>query len=301
MAYFAVVTRTGKELQAKEMIEHLLKHSAHEESRLVKAIYTLQTCTTYVQENVNNPPVEEDDTYNQLVSESIVSLLGNLRKQYDAIKDKTDEKSMNDKASIKEEISKLNAELKELRNESRKLKALLPGYIIIELHTECEYIPNNLWNLIMECPLVQAIPSRFSIPEEEMTAMFDSAVTESNIEIKFQSIMDDKEIMKSQTDLLHKANSTKDRTKEKKYLEQMDRLEENLVAKVNKLKKSSSATIDRIKAFIRNKKETVTMPVFLYLNLYHEYRQKSVLLTITPEDFLNRLLRLLSSHKVKLE
>lgn len=284
------------------MIEHVLNNSTHEEARLVKAIYTLQTCTTYIKDDVNNPSnVEEDNTYNQLVSDSIVSLLGNLRKQYDAIKEKTDEKSMNNKVSLKGEINKLNAELKELRKESKKLKALLPGYIIIELNTDCEYIPNNLWNLIMECPLVQSIPSRFSIPEEEMTGMFNHAATESQIEIKFETTMVEKEVTINKDDLLHKANSTKNRTKEKKYLEEMEKPKESLVSEINKLKESSSPFMDRIQALIRNKKETVSMPVSFFCDIYHEYQHKSVLLTINPEDFLKRLMRLLKAHMVRLE
>src|SRR5690606_5750964 len=118
----------------------------------------------------------------QVVSDSIVSLLGNLKNQYEEIKHSTDAESEQEKTDLKEEMGKLEKELQGLRKESKKAKALLPGYILIELQPGSDYLASSVWNLIMKCPLVRSIPSRFSIPEEEMTYLFDSENTEIQVE-----------------------------------------------------------------------------------------------------------------------
>jgi len=297
MSYFVVEVRTGKEIQAKEMIKHLLKKSTSEETNLIHAVHALHNCTTYLKSNADqSTQLDEEDSYNQIVAESIVNLLGNLKKQYEEIKGRTDGKSSQEKVGIKEEISKLEKELRELRKDSKKMKAILPGYILIELKTDIDYLPTALWNLIKECPLVRSIPSRFSIPEEELTWLFDSETTEAQVEVQFETVMEEDEIEKRESELLHKANTASDLQEEKKYLEKSENVKNNLVSEINELKDSSNSMMTRVKAFIKNKKETISMPVSLFFELYNECKEKVVLLTISSTDFLSRLRRLLKAH-----
>lgn len=297
MAFFAVQVRTGKELQAKEMINYLLKNEGCKESSLVKKIYALQQCTAYVCDDNNNKEipkkVNETDVYNKLVADSVVDRLGNLKKQYETLKNRTDKESTRNKNVIKEKISELENDVHKIKKQSKTIKSVIPGYIIIELNVDSDYLPDQLWHLINKCPLVQAIPNRYCIPPEEIKGMFEESVTETQIEIQFEEVLEYKETIKQQKELVHKANKTKDRQKEKEYLKQADDLDKNIVSEVNKMKKTSNAIIDKIKAFIKNKKQTVSMPVSLFHNIYKEYKGKKTLPRILPNDFIHRIKRLI--------
>ncbi len=303
MAFFAVQVRTGQELKAKEMIKYLLKSTNLEEANLVKSIYALETYTEYVnsqdKSKLNLSKITEKDILTKLQLDFMNEGVSNLTKQYEAVEKYTDDNYVKFKQSIKEKIKKLKNNIDEIRNKSKKLKALFPGYILIELKTNSDYLPDSIWHLIHKCPVVVCIPNKYNIPAEEIYKFFEKAETVPEIEVQFEEVLEYKEVIRKQKDLVHVANTTKDIQKEKEYLQRVEELDRDVVSEVNKLKESSNAMVDRIKAFIKNKKECVIMPVSLFYELYKEFKGKEILPQITSIEFISRLQQIIRSRSDK--
>lgn len=308
MAFFAIQVRTGQELKAKEMIKYLLKDTSVKETCLVKSIYALETYTEYVNDknkaefDISNK-INRKDVFTKLQLDSMNEGLTNLKKQYQSMKQYTDEKSIECKNLIKQKIKQLTNGINEMMKKSKKLKALFSGYLLIELKTSSNFLPDNLWHLIHKCPVVVAIPSKYNIPAEEINSLFEKTETEPQIEVQFEEVLEYTEVIKKQKELVHEANITEDNQKEKEYLQQADELNRNIVSEINELKGSGNTTTDRVKAFIKNKKETVSMPVSLFYKLYKEFKDKEVLSQLSSIDFINRLQQLIRDkpNKVVLE
>ena len=308
MAFFAIQVRTGQELKAKEMIKYLLKDTNVKETCLVKSIYALETYTEYVNDKKKaefdvSKKINRKDVFTKLQLDSMNEGLKNLKKQYQSMKEYTDEKSIEYINSIKQKIRQLTNGINEIMKKSKKLKALFSGYILIELKINSDFLPENLWHLIHKCPIVVSIPSKYNIPAEEINSLFEKTETEPQIEVQFEEVLEYTEVIKKQKELVHKANTTEDNQKEKKYLQQADELNRNIVSEINELKGSHNTTMDRVKAFIKNKKETVSMPVSLFYELYKEFIDEEILSQLSAIDFIYRLHQLIRGrpNKVVLE
>src|SRR5699024_1542493 len=107
MAFFAVQVNTGEELQAKENLLESLSCSEYEEVNYVKAIYTMQKHTTFIDshDEVSENLEEAKENHYQVVEKSIGSRLGNLKKQYEELKHKKDSKSVELKHDLKHKIN----------------------------------------------------------------------------------------------------------------------------------------------------------------------------------------------------
>src|SRR5699024_3109120 len=166
------------------------------------------------------------------------------------------------------------------------MKSLLPGYVLVEIEADIEYLPEGLYDLINEVPLVNSILSRISLPEQDVEWMFETIeIKESQVEIQFDEV----------------ATQQEAEQKEKEYIEKSKQQTESFISKVNNRKKNSEYTIDRLKGFIKNKKETVKMSVSLFREIYPETFKTEVLPALSLRDFINRLDRLLSKNRVALE
>ncbi|WP_040980387.1 MULTISPECIES: hypothetical protein [Oceanobacillus] len=301
MTFFAVQVKTGHEIKAKEMILHVFKKTNCHEASLLRAVYALESYTEYVSHREINPDIDfpnldKKDISASLYLDGLKESLSNLKKQYEKLKSYKDFESKKMKKELYEKITKLVNHINTIRKDSKKIKAALPGYILLELKADLLYLPNTLWQLIKYCPAVIAIPSKYSIPKEEMNQFFEITI-EPEIEIEFEVVKDYKEIIKKKKELVHAANKTDDKEKEKSFLKEFDNLEQDIVSEVNKLKEST--VIEKIRAFIKNKKETISLPVSLFKKIYP--RSDKMPSPPLSSTFVDRLKLLIFSKKVALE
>lgn len=304
MAYFAIQVNTGEELQAKEMLLDLLSRSKIEEANDIKAIYTMQKYTTFLNasDDVSDGFLnEEKEHHHKIVKESIGKHIGNLKKQYEGLKHKKDCKSIALKNSLKDKINQLHHEQQTYKTQTT-MKSLLPGYVLVEIEADIEYLPEGLYDLINEVPLVNSILSRISLPEQDVEWMFETIeIKESQVEIQFDEVATQQEAEQKEKEAIYYANTAKHPDEEKEYIEKSKQQTESFISKVNNRKKNSEYTIDRLKGFIKNKKETVKMSVSLFREIYPETFKTEVLPALSLRDFINRLDRLLSKNRVALE
>ena len=301
MTFFAVKVQNNKELEAKKAIEENLKLSDDNSVSLVKEIHTFQkeivsadTKSSHLLSSQIQNEVNTDTETNKMIADSLASSKGNLQKQYDALKGKNDEASLRLKPELKENIKSLDKEIEQYRTQSKKIKPLMPGYVIIELHSKgLNYLPTKVWDIITKSSFVSFIPSRLNIPSEEIKEIFKQNMTESEIELCLGEVEDSHYLNEKETMLVHEANTSVERETEQRKLKELEKLNQTMVASINEKKD----VIDRIKAFIRNKKQIVTMPVSLFYELYDEYKEKKILPSITVENIISRINKLLSIRK----
>src|SRR5699024_3459317 len=114
--------------------------------------------------------ISNKDVFTSLMKDTLQEGLSNLKKQYEGIKDYIDKDTIKVKNVLKSNIEKVTDLIEAIKAKNKKLKAMLPGYILIELKMNSDYLPDELWHLIKACPLVVSIPSKYNIPAEEMYA-----------------------------------------------------------------------------------------------------------------------------------
>src|SRR5699024_3175197 len=183
-AFFAVQVRTGQEIKAKEMLKYVLEQKG---VSIVKEIFANETHTKFVKNDTLEVSecrnVTEEDIQNHLRKERINNSINNRRQQLEVIESQTNEASEILKEAYRKEISKLQREVHEIREDSKVLKSVLSGYILIELHTNSVYLPNELWHMIKSVPVVTNILSTTPIPEEEIEFFFDKLETSTDPEV----------------------------------------------------------------------------------------------------------------------
>src|SRR5699024_8300197 len=143
--------------------------------------------------------------------------INNRRQQLEVIESQTNEASEILKEAYRKEISKLQREVHEIREDSKVLKSVLSGYILIELHTNSVYLPNELWHMIKSVPVVTNILSTTPIPEEEIEFFFDKleTLTDPEVVMDFDKAEAEEVIDKKRTELLIELNNVETDKKEK--------------------------------------------------------------------------------------
>ena len=294
---FAIQVKTGSEINAKEQLKKLF---LREGEPLLKGIYALETHTQIITKNTENNEVDfnvdENDISTHLTKKKYNSVIGNLQKQYNKIKDHKKICSTI-KESYKNEISRLKSELKNVTRKSKRLHCVMSGYILIELKTNSEYMPNHIWHLINSSDLVQKILSTNPIPEEEVEFFFSNMakITEPEVILTFDEELDYETLDDKVTELLTEANKTSSPNefpKKEKILDDIDELLFNVVDKTRKIIKEKSNRfrfLNKIKAFVMRKKRCVSMPLSLYYALYNREERTKLNELLNGREFLKRL------------
>lgn len=305
-AVFAIQVRTGFEVKAKEMLKHVLLQSNVQD---VKGIYALETYTEFINaetKSVDRDSINEEDISNHLLKERYSSAITNKRLQLEAIDRYDSPEYRSIKKQYKKEINELQRKVSELRKRTKSIHSVMSGYLLIELKSSVTYLPDLLWSLIKSVPLVSKVLSMNPIPADEVKQFFyklkDALVPD--IEIQFGKELEYDEIDKIETKLLEKVNE-KGTTKEEqeRLFDQMDDYRLSVVEKIKSLlqkkkEKPVNPFLQKINAFIRRKKEVVSMPLHYLENLYTHEELKFIGERINSKDFLNRLDRLIGGNVV---
>ncbi len=308
MAFFAVQVQTGFEIQTKEMLKQFLTRAG---DSMVKAIYALETFTECIEDNKTDFEVSElnnEDISDHLQIQRLQSGLTNLRNQYDALRNHKDTESINLLNTYKDQMRKISKKIKEFRASSKKISSLLSGYILVELNINYHYIPDHLWHLIKSVPRVINLVSKYNIQKEEVESFFQQIDMTPEIEIQFEELLNTEEIEELESELLQEANQvdvvgTKE---EVELLEQIDNLHTNVIEEVNEFADEiADATpttspikplFDRLKCFVRRKREVVTLSVTLFKELYDDVDMRYIRHVMSGKDFLSRLRSLVTPY-----
>ncbi|TMN20951.1 transcription termination/antitermination NusG family protein [Lentibacillus cibarius] len=300
MSYFAIQVRTGSEIEVKEMMTELLSRTGYQG---VQSIYAMETYTEIVSaktDQLHPHELTSSDISDHLYSQRLQVSLSNLRVAYEHIQDHHDSKSINIKEEYREQIKAITSKLKNIRNDSKKISSVLPGYILLELDNNFHYLPSHLYHMMVSIPKVSGIPSRMNIPEQEVSAFLKEVAMSAEVELQFDEILSYQESKKKEENLLHEANECVGTEREKELLRTMDDMDTDLEQEINDLKPSSYPIIERIKAWVKNKRKTVTMPVSLFYAIYQEAKG-AVPAKYSSSDFIHRLRRWIQKHEVVLE
>src|SRR5699024_5630530 len=131
---------------------------------------------------------EEKQNHHKIEKESIGKHIENLKKQDEVLKDKKDCKKTTWKNSSKEKINQKHQKQQTYKTQTT-MKSLLPVYVLVEIEADIEYLPEGLYDLINEVPLVNSILSRISLPEQDVEWMFETIeIKESQVEIQFDEV-----------------------------------------------------------------------------------------------------------------
>ncbi|MFC5591711.1 transcription termination/antitermination NusG family protein [Sporosarcina soli] len=295
MAFFVIQVRTGAEIEAKEMLKNVLLRSG---DLMVKAIYAMETFTEIIREDntsIDLSALNTGDITDHLYVKRIQAGLNNLRTAYDNLKVYKDVNSLALLDSYKESILNLAKELRGARKETKKISSVLSGYILIELNMNFHYFPDNLWHLVKSVPKVTGIPSKYNIPQEEVEVFFQQVDVTPEVEMQFEELLMNEEVTVAKNELLHAANDVVGTPEEKELLEQLDTLDTPIVNSIEEIKNSVNSSnplkrmVERCKAFVMKKRQTVVVPNALFLNLFPEIELQYPLPTPSTRDFLKRL------------
>ncbi|MFC3041626.1 transcription termination/antitermination NusG family protein [Virgibacillus xinjiangensis] len=297
MSFFAVQVRTGSEIAVKKMLGDLLKRSGDD---AVKAIYALETFTQTGTEMDFNE-LTDTDISNHLFVQRIQASLSNLRVAYEEMKVSTGASDIMDE--YRRQIKHLTARLKNLRPSSKKIGSVLKGYILIELENNFHYLPNHLWHLIKSIPKVSGFPSKMNIPQEEVDAFFEEVEMSPEVELQFNEILSYEEHLEEQNSLLERVNQSQDSEERKLLDESLEDMHTDVVEEVEDMKQAPLPMMKRVRAFIKNKREMVRLPVALFRQLYRKGIGTGMPSATwkSPTDFLYRLRRWVDYAQAVLE
>lgn len=261
MAYFVIQVRTGAEIEVKEILKTVLLRSG---DSMVKAIYAMETYAEIIREDntyVDLSPLDTEDITDHLYVKRIQAGLNNLRTACDNLKVYKDAKSLALLDSYRDNIRELSKELRDARKGTKKISSVLTGYILVELNVDFYYFPDNLWHLVKSIPNVTGIPSKYNIPQEEVDAFFHQIDVTPEVEMEFEELLSDDEIIVVRNELLHEANTVVGTLEEIDFLEEIDSLDTNLLDYIEDIKVAIVPTnpmkkvVDRCKAFIHRKRQ----------------------------------------------
>ncbi|MFS0689033.1 transcription termination/antitermination NusG family protein [Sporosarcina sp. 179-K 8C2 HS] len=295
MAYFVVQVRSGKEIEVKEMLKAVLLRTGES---MVKAIYAMETFTEIVRNEhdmIDLSALKTEDISDHLYMKRIQAGLSNLRAACDNLKVYEDANSLKLLNSYKENIRELSTELREARKGARKISSVLSGYILVELNVNFHYFPDNLWHLVKSIPNVAGIPSKYNIPQEEVDAFFTQVDVSPEVEMQLDELLSHEEIQDTKKEMLHEANTVIGTEEEGELLESIDSLETTLSESLNEMKATVETSsplrslVERCKALVRRKRQSVILPRTLFLSLYNEIEIQNLYPATNADDFLHRL------------
>lgn len=302
---FAIQVKTGSETKAKEMLKYVLESANYD---LVKGIYANETHTKVISENdhensflLDDFDIVEEDIQSHLQKESLRNAITNKRHQLEALERYSGSDYEKLKNYYKQEINQLEKELKEIRNNSKEVASVLCGYILVELKWNSLYLPDELYHLINQVPLVQSVLGFDPIPQEEVEFFF-SNIIEENIEIVFEEELTYEEIKEKQERLLIMLNDKEDTNDEKKETikEELDNLHINVVEKIKNFLENNetqpNSLLSKVKAFVKRGRKRVSMPLKLFKSLLSEDEVKRGEVKLSERDFIDRFSRLIKTE-----
>lgn len=296
MSFFPIHVVTGKEILTKEMLRKTLNMK---QVKGVKGIYAMESYDATTDSN-NPDAIETEDIVNHLHVQRLQFGLSNLRFAYENLKERNDEKSCDLLHDYKKNIRSLTKQLNQIRNHTRKIQCVFPGYILIELDEDFHYLPDYLYHLIKSVPGVISSSlnnSRMKILDDEVDGFFKTIELTKEVEVQLDEALSYKEEKQKENNLLYQLNQNVSNEKEQELIEDLDNLDVNVEQEVRDMKEKSDTIIQRIKTFIKNKRKTVTMPTTLFVNIYQDV--KGILpAKKLSSDFINRLQRWIQKHEV---
>ncbi|PID03803.1 hypothetical protein CSV67_03955 [Sporosarcina sp. P2] len=302
MAYFVVQVRSGAEIEVKEMLNTVLNRVG---DSMVKAIYAMETFTEIIREDntaVDLSELNSDDISEHLYVKRIQAALNNLRIACDKLKEYNDANSLVLLETYKDSIRELSKDLREVRKNTKKISSVISGYILVELNVDFYYFPDNLWHLVKSVPNVTGIPSKYNVPQEEVDAFFQQVDITPEVEMQFEELLSSDEVVEIRNEILHEANKVVGTVEEKVLLEKIDVIATKVVESVNEMKNDIVSSnpimrnVERCKAFIRRKRQTVVMPKDIFLNLYNDIEVQSFFPAQSSFEFLKRFRSIFCRH-----
>jgi len=306
-AMFVLSVRTGRELQAFEMIKHNLRNLGETARNLIHKVHLNDTSYQVVNGETKevdlNGEVTESDRENQRKIDSLNTSINNRRLQLQAIEKYTDKEHMEAKARIRSEMNELQRKVTKLRKGRKRVKSIFSGYMIVELSQYSEYLPDYLWHFFKNIPLVIDVLDRYPIPQHEVEQFM--TVVEEEVEPEVELVFDEEkeyEEMRSEAkELVHEIN-TQEVSEERKdeVLEKIDDLFFSVVEKVQQLidDKPKNNLLNKIHAFIKRKRRVLSVPLSLLESLYTRSELLDLGRLLNGRDFINRLRKLLTSNQL---
>lgn len=294
MTYFVVQVRSGAEIEVKEMLNTVLNRAG---DSMVKAIYAMETFTEIIRDDntaVDLSELNTSDISEHLYVKRIQAGLNNLRIACDKLKEYKDANSLALLETYKDSIRELSKDLREVRKNTKKISSVISGYILVELNVDFYYFPDNLWHLVKSVPNVTGIPSKYNVPQEEIDAFFQQVDITPEVEMQFEEILSSEEFVEARNEILHEANKVVGTVEEKDLLEKIDIIATKVVDSVNEMKNDIDSSnpimrnVERCKAFIRRKRQTVVVPMDLFLALYNEIEIQNLIPAQSSFAFLKR-------------
>lgn len=295
---FVLSVRTGRELQAFEMIKHSLRNLGETARQLIKTIHLNDTSYQVVNDESKevdlDGKVTDNDRARQLQIENLNTSINNRRLQLEAIEKYFDKEHLEAKKQIRSEINELQKEVAKLRKGRKRVKSTLSGYIIVELSQNSHYLPDFLWHFFKNIPLVIDVLSRNPIPQHEVEQFM--TIVEEEVEPEVELVFDEEkeyqEMRSEVNELVHEIN-TQEVTQERKE-EVLDRIDNLLFSVVEKAQsiidnKPNNNYLNKIRAFIRRKRRVLSIPLSLLQSLYNEVELKNIGKLLDGRDFIRRL------------
>lgn len=301
MTFFAIQVQTGKEIFVKSFLEEILQQNGETS---VKSIYAMESYTQVVNnrtDSIDLTNITSEEITSHLYAQRLQSSLNNLRLACEKLKRHQDNDSLNLIQEYRSNIKHITNRIKKIKDSTRKVSSVLPGYILIELDSNYQYLPAHLWHLIKGVPKVIAIPSNLNIPHEEIDLFFQKVDLSPEVEIQLEEALSHEEVKEIQDKTLHEINSNPS-ANNKDLIRRLDNVNSKVVCEVESLKKPNSV-MKRVRAFIKNKRKTVSMPSQLFLYLFEELRFHKDLPTFpsNENELVNCIKKLESFNMVALE
>ncbi|GGA35371.1 hypothetical protein GCM10007416_05250 [Kroppenstedtia guangzhouensis] len=269
-AVFAIRVQTGREVEAKQLLQMVLDRAG---DKMVKSVYAMESMTQVLTDAQEEIPSElsQEDIPHHLHLKRLNEYLNNLRTAYTELKRSKSSVSLDDlESSYKESIRQIQSLIQKLRKKVKgRMRSVLPGYILVELNVNYHTLPAQLWHLIKSVPKVIGVVSRNHIPKDQLEHFFEIAEVERETEVQV-SLEDEIHSVEDRVrELLHQANTTADVKEKKQRFEAVEEDPKTMVERVNDIKESVRPNnrlqrlIQRSKAFVRRGKETFVLPIRL--------------------------------------
>lgn len=300
---FALQVRTGQEIRAKEMLKMTL---LNESDTHVKGIYAFETYTEMFSQgdDINHSPVNEEDISSHLAKERYRSAISNKRSQLEALNKHTTPELKKVKDKYRKEIRMLESEMRSVRENSKSLHSVLSGYLLVELNQNSTYLPNHLYHLFNNTPLINNVLSTTPILEEELNQFIDGLdiALEPQIVMNMDSDIDHESIDRKASKLINEVNNDNVTSEEEEeLLSQIDDLRVSVIEKVKSFLSKKKNNTFGLKAFIQNNKEVVSMPLSTFQKMYKsltEARKFFGNYGMNKKDFLKRLKLLFNNPRL---
>lgn len=298
-AVFAVQVQTGRELEAKQLLQVVLDRAG---DTMVKSVYAMESVTQVLSDVQEEIPFElsQDDIPHHLHLKRLNEYLGNLRAGYgELMESKSSEYPHDLESSYKESIRQIQSLIQKIKKKVKgRMKSVLPGYILVELNVNYHTLPAHLWHLIKSVPKVIGVVSQNNIPQDQLKQFFKTTEVEQEMEVQMSLKEEVQSVEHQVRELLHQANVAADVKEKKELFEAVEEEPKTLVERVNDIKESVQPNsrlqrlIQRSKAFVRRSKETFVFPIRLIEKIYND-RDSDLHCTLSMNELVSEIIGIL--------